>query len=74
MRKITLVLDEETVRAGRAYARRHNMTLSSLIRKLLRQATSVDSKERIQECFALMDKARARPVVGKWRREELYRV
>ena len=73
MRNITLALDEKTIRAGRAYARRHNMTLNSLVRKLLRQATVKESKDWIEECFTLMDKAHARPVPGKWRREDLYR-
>jgi hypothetical protein len=35
MKNITLALDEKTIKAGREYARTHNLTLNSLIRKLL---------------------------------------
>jgi hypothetical protein len=73
MRNITLALDEETIKAGREYARKHNLTLNSLIRKLLQQTVSKASRNWIEECFALMDKAE----VGRiktWKREDLYRV
>jgi hypothetical protein len=75
MKNITLALNEETIKAGREYARRRNMTLNSLIRRLLQQTVSKKSHDWIDECFSLMDKARlGAGAPRKWKREDLYRV
>ena len=74
MKNITLALDEETIRAGREYARRHNLTLNSLVRKLLRQTVSRGSTDWIDEAFALMDKVRMSTTNRTWKRKDLYRV
>lgn len=74
MKNITLALDEETIKSGRAYARRHNLTLNSLVRKLLKQVVGSGSKQWVGECFNLMDSARADSKGARWRREDLYRV
>ena len=74
MKNITLALDEETIKAGREYARRHNMTLNSLVRRLLRQTVTRESKDWIEESFQLMDKARVPAgAPRKWKRADLYR-
>jgi hypothetical protein len=74
MRNITLALDEKTIAAGREYARRHNMTLNSLVRKLLQQTVSKGSKDWIEESHSLMDKVRIpRDAPKTWRRGDLYR-
>lgn len=73
MKNITLALDEETIRAGREYARRHNLTLNGLVRKLLRQTVSRGAADWIDEAFALMDQAPSPPRKVKWSRKELYR-
>ncbi len=73
MKNITLALDEETIRAGREYAKRHNLTLNSLVRKLLRQTVSKGSSDWIDEAFALMDKVAAPPRNVSWKRKDLYR-
>lgn len=74
MRNITLALDEKTIQAGREYARRHNMTLNSLIRKLLQQTVSKGSKDWIQECYSLMDEVKVpRDAPRRWKRGDLYR-
>ncbi len=73
MKNITLALDEETIRAGREYAKRHNLTLNSLVRKLLRQTVSRGSSDWIDEAFALMDKAPLAPKSARWERKDLYR-
>ena len=73
MKNITLALDEETIRAGREYAKRHNLTLNGLVRKLLRQTVSRDAIDWIDEAFALMDKAGMPPKSAKWSRRDLYR-
>ncbi|MBE3117848.1 MAG: hypothetical protein IMZ50_03710 [Candidatus Atribacteria bacterium] len=74
MKNITLALDEETIKAGREYARKHDLTLNSLVRKLLRQTVSKESGNWIDETFALMDKAKIRADSKTWKREDLYRV
>jgi hypothetical protein len=74
MKRITLALDEQIIKAGREYARRHNLTLNSLIRRLLEQTVSKGSRDWIEECFPLMDKATLPARTRKWKREELYRV
>ena len=74
MKNITLALDEKTIKAGREYARKHNLTLNSLIRRLLQQTVSQGSRNWIDECFALMDKAEVSGIKRTWKREDLYRV
>jgi len=73
MKNITLALDEETIRAGREYARRHNLTLNGLVRKLLRQTVSRGAGDWIEEAFALMDQAPVPPGDVSWKRRDLYR-
>jgi hypothetical protein len=74
MKNITLALDEKTIKAGREYARKHNLTLNSLIRRLLQQTVTQGSRNWIDECFALMDKANVGGIKRTWKREDLYRV
>jgi hypothetical protein len=74
MKNITLALDEKTIEAGREYARKHNLTLNSLIRKLLQQTVSNSSHDWVEESFSLMDKAKVTAHARKWKREDLYRV
>lgn len=74
MKNITLALDEKIIKAGREYARTHNLTLNSLIRKLLQQTVSRGSTNWVDECFALMDEAGAVSTRRTWKREDLYRV
>ncbi len=74
MKNITLALDEKVIKAGREYARRHNLTLNSLVRKLLEQTVTQRSDKWIDEYFSLLDKVEVRGPVKKWKRDELYRV
>lgn len=74
MKNITLAIDEKTINAGRKYARKHNLTLNSLIRKLLEQTAAKPSKNWLEESFTLMDKANAKSNGKKWKRGDLYRV
>jgi hypothetical protein len=73
MKNITLALDEKIIRKGRTYASRHNLTLNSLIRKLLEQAVDGDSQNWLEECFNLMDKVKIPRRAETWTREELHR-
>ena len=73
MKNITLAIDEKTLRSGRKYASRHNMTLNSLVRSLLEKTVGDDSDTWLDECFQMMDKITIAKNVKKWKREDLYR-
>ena len=74
MKNITLSIEEGVLQAGREYARKHNMSLNSLVRRLLEQTVLKSSTQWLAETFQLMDKARATSRGKKWKREDLYRV
>jgi len=74
MKNITLALDDKIIKAGREYARKHEMTLNSLVRKLLEQTVTQKSDRWIDELFSIMDKAKVSSKGKKWKREDLYRV
>ena len=74
MKNITLSVDEDTLKAGREYARKHNISLNALVRLLLRRTVQRGSHEWVEECFRLMDNAAAKPSDRKWKRGDLYRV
>jgi len=73
MKNITLALDEKIIQRGRKYASKHNLTLNSLVRKLLERTVEEDSQNWLEECFQLMDKVKITQAVRKWKREDLYR-
>lgn len=74
MKNITLSIDDETLQAGREYARQHNQSLNSLVRKLLKQNVLKSSSQWLSESFQIMDKAQVAATGKKWRRGDLYRV
>ena len=73
MKNITLALDEKIIQKGRKYASKHNLTLNSLVRRLLEKTVDADSSDWLDECFAKMDKIDLPAKIEKWKREELYR-
>ena len=73
MKNITLALDEKIIRKGRKYASKHNLTLNSLVRRLLAKTVDADSSDWLEECFAKMDKIDLPGKIERWNREELYR-
>lgn len=73
MKNITLALDEKIIQKGRKYASKHNLTLNSLVRKLLERTVEEDSQNWLEECFQLMDKVKITQAVRKWKRKDLYR-
>ena len=73
MPNITLALDRETLQRAKEYAREHNISVNAVIRRLLRQTVEKNSAFWLEECFRLMDRARAKPA-GRWKREDLYDV
>lgn len=72
MKNITLALDEETLEAGRAYARRHQTTLNALVRELLVKTVVTDRQAAVREMFRLMDAHPGNSHAHRWTREELY--
>jgi len=72
MPNITISLDEDLLKSGRRYAERHQLSINALIRKLLEQAIGYDSKEWMEECFRIMNQAKANSKGRKWKREDLY--
>jgi hypothetical protein len=74
MPNITISLDEDLLREGRQYAKKHNTSVNALIRKLLEQTVRSRSKDWIDECFKMMDQAEANSQGKRWKREDLYDV
>lgn len=74
MRNVTISLEEKVLEAGRAYAKAHNLTLNSLIRKLLAQTVLPTADNWMDELFELMDQANGNSHGQKWTRGELYDV
>ena len=74
MPNITISIDEDLLKAGREYAKKHNTSVNALIRKLLEQNVRSQSADWIDECFKLMDQAKVNSLGKKWKREDLYDV
>ena len=74
MPNITISIEEQLLKSGRRYAEKHQTSINALIRNLLEQTVKTDSTQWIEECFALMDRANARSLGARWKREELYDV
>lgn len=74
MPNITISLDKDLLQSGRKYAEKHNTSMNALIRRLLEQTVVPQSKDWLEECFSLMDRAGADSRGLKWRREDLYDV
>jgi hypothetical protein len=74
MKNITLSIDEKVIKAGREYARRHNISFNALVRRLIEQEVLSKSAQWLEDTFALMDTLTISPNHESWTREELYRV
>ena len=74
MKNITLSMDEETLKAGRIYAQRHNLSFNDLVRKLVEQTVLPAKNLWLEDTFALMDALNVSSEGCSWTREELYRV
>ncbi len=74
MKNITLSIDDDILRAGREYAKAHNVSFNVLVRKLIEQTVVQKHSHWLEETFSLMDKANVSSDAKRWTREELYRV
>ena len=72
MAYITLSLDDGLLKASRRYARKHNITLSTLVQSLLSKAVSRTSESRLEEAFRLADKHTITHRGRRWKREDAY--
>ncbi len=74
MKRVSLAIDEETLKVGMAYARQHNITFNIMVRELIQQAVKSDSSEWLDEAFSLMDRLNVSSDDRIWLREDLNRV
>jgi hypothetical protein len=74
MKNITLSIDEDILKAGREYARSHNISFNALVRKLIEQTVVSASDEWLEDTFRLMDTAEVDSAGSTWTRDELHRV
>ena len=73
MHNITLAIQDDVLRAGRAYAKQHNVSLNALIRTLLAKTVMRSTNAALlEESFRLAEKAKANSHGKKWSRDELY--
>ncbi|MCP4148748.1 MAG: hypothetical protein GY757_13455 [bacterium] len=72
MANVTLSIQDNLLNAGREYARRQNVSLNALIRRLLEQTVEQSNARWLDECFHKMDQANGDSGGKKWRREDLY--
>ena len=74
MKNITLSIDDDLLNAGREYARKHNVSLNALVRRLLEHTVARKDNGVFDEMFEIMDKLQVSSDGKRWSREELYRV
>jgi len=73
MKNITLSIEDELLKAGREYARKHRISFNALVRKLIKQTVISDNSNWLDETFAMMDNLEITDEPVKWTRDELYR-
>jgi hypothetical protein len=75
MKNITLSIDDKELEDSRRYAQQQGQSLNSMIRELLRRTVRSSSKNWMDDCFELMDRAKVKTKnVKTWKREDLYDV
>jgi plasmid stability protein len=72
MANLTISLDDELLRAGRAYAEKHNTSLNALIRTILERTVTEQSDAWLEEVLDLFDQQRTRSKGKAWSRKDLY--
>ena len=74
MKNITLSMDEKVLKAGRDYARKHNVSFNVLVRRLVEQTVLSTKDQWLDDTFSLMDRVQVSSENVTWTSEELYRV
>lgn len=72
MKNVTLAIDDQTLEAGREYARQHGTTLNNLVRELLTRHAGPNRAASVDEMFRLMDAHPGDSKGRRWQREDLY--
>ncbi|GAB4376041.1 MAG: hypothetical protein Kow0042_21950 [Calditrichia bacterium] len=72
MPNVTISFDEKLLKKARHYARKHNLSLNALLRKLLKETVEPETNDWLEQCFTLMDRAMGDSRGQKWERDELY--
>jgi hypothetical protein len=73
MKNITLSIDDDILKRGREYARSHNVSFNSLVRKLIEQTVKKTTINWVDDMFDYIDKNISSSQGITWKREELYR-
>ena len=74
MTNVTLSIDDDILKIGREYARRHNISFNAMVRRLIEQTVKSSSDKWLDDTFSLMDKLNVSSEGESWTRDELYRV
>ncbi len=74
MKNVTLSIDDDILKIGREYARRHNISFNAMVRQLIEQTVKSSSDKWLYDTFSLMDKLNVSSEGKSWTRDELYRV
>ena len=67
-------MDEKVLKAGREYARKHNVSFNVLVRRLVEQTVLSTKDQWLDDTFSLMDTLKVSSENLTWTREDLYRV
>ena len=73
MKNITLSMDEDIIKLGREYAKRHNISFNVLVRRLIEQTVKNDNTSWLDDTFDFIDRNIDSSNGITWTREELYR-
>lgn len=74
MKNLTIALDEKILKASRDYAKQRGLSLNNLIRQLLSKTVLPQKTDWLEECFELMDQAKANSKGQRWSRNDIYDV
>ena len=74
MPNITISLDQDLLKCGRKYVKKHDTSLNALIREQLRKTVMNQGNEWLEEIFSLMDELKVGTKGPRWKREDLYDV
>jgi hypothetical protein len=72
MANLTISLDDDLLRAGRAYAQKHNTSLNALIRTMLERTVTDQSDAWLDDVLELFDRQNARSKGKRWSRKDIY--
>jgi hypothetical protein len=73
MKNITLAIDDNLLKLGREYARKHKLSFNMLVRRLIERTVRQSSSNWLDDTYKIMDKAKASSRGQKWTREDLHR-